>query len=121
VQNLGLRGPSPGKAPLSVVTTFDRPNLHYSAMKREPDAQEAVLSRLVQVMKLGEHRPAVIYANTKKETEELAARVTRMVRSARIPSPEHKVPRAPPSAPRQPTLWHMCNILLCAFSLICLQ
>lgn len=92
VQNLGLGG---GQEPVTVVTTFDRPNLHYSAMNRSHEAQEATLGGLVGMMQREEHRPAVIYANTKKETEEVAGRVAKMAREARVPRADAKVSPRP--------------------------
>eukprot|EP00953_Heterococcus_sp_UTEX-ZZ885_P003796 2561-Heterococcus_DN1.PRE.3 len=54
--------------PLVMMTTFNRPNIHYTAVKRSHDNAEALLQQALQ----GVTGSAILYAMTRRETEEIA-------------------------------------------------
>ncbi|MFL5794379.1 MAG: RecQ family ATP-dependent DNA helicase [Actinomycetota bacterium] len=67
VEGLGLRDPA------VVVRGFDRPNIHL-AVERFSDA-DAKDAALVERVAAGERRPGIVYAATRRRTEELAERL----------------------------------------------
>ncbi|HEY4790546.1 MAG TPA: RecQ family ATP-dependent DNA helicase, partial [Actinomycetes bacterium] len=67
VEGLGLRDPA------VVVRGFDRPNIHLAVERfSEADAKDAAL---VERVAAGERRPGIVYAATRRRTEELAERL----------------------------------------------
>jgi ATP-dependent DNA helicase RecQ len=67
VEGLGLRDPA------VVVRGFDRPNIHL-AVERFSDA-DAKDAALIERVAAGERRPGIVYAATRRRTEELAERL----------------------------------------------
>ncbi|MCU0313197.1 MAG: ATP-dependent DNA helicase [Solirubrobacteraceae bacterium] len=64
-QRLGLR------EPVRVATGFDRPNLTFAVVPCRTQAD--VDARLAAALAPAEHRPAIVYAGTRAQTEQVAA------------------------------------------------
>ena len=71
VKNLQL------KNPLRLVSTFDRPNLHWSVLVRDTTKNmQAWLQPAIASLRQGES--ALFYANMKKDVESLANTIAKM-------------------------------------------
>ncbi|KAJ1484553.1 P-loop containing nucleoside triphosphate hydrolase protein [Baffinella frigidus] len=57
-----------------VVTSFDRPNLFYSAIDRS-EPRVLVLENLAAEQRLGKGESTIVYALTRKETERIAGKI----------------------------------------------
>ena len=76
VRNLGL-GAGRGRH-MSVVSTFDRPNLFYNCVDRSSDEAEQVLRDLVVQSSSDDAQPSIVYVLTQKEAEKIADKLTMM-------------------------------------------
>jgi len=81
VRNLGLGG-GVGRH-VSVVSTFDRPNLYYTSVERSGEEAERVLRDLVAQSASDEAEPSILYVLTQKEAEKMADKLVMMGASSR--------------------------------------
>jgi len=77
VRNLQL-GEGGGGRHVSVVSTFDRPNLYYTSMDRSSEEAEQVFRDLVAQSNSEEGEPSIVYVLTQKEAEKMADKLVMM-------------------------------------------
>jgi ATP-dependent DNA helicase RecQ len=63
---------------VSVISTFDRPNLYYSAVERSSEEAEEVLRQLVWQSNSEDSKPSIVYVLTQKEAEKMADKLILM-------------------------------------------
>jgi ATP-dependent DNA helicase RecQ len=76
VRNLQLGRAGGGH--VSVVSTFDRPNLYYTSVERGTEEAEQVLRDLVSQSNSDEAEPSIVYVLTQKESEKIAEKLIHM-------------------------------------------
>jgi len=76
VRNLQLGRAGGGH--VSVVSTFDRPNLYYASVERGSEEAEQVLRDLVSQSNSDEAEPSIVYVLTQKESEKMADKLVNM-------------------------------------------
>ena len=77
VRNLAL-GDCGGGRHVSVVSTFDRPNLHYTSIDKNSEEAEQVLRALVAQSSSDEAEPSIVYVLTHKDAEKMVDRLVAM-------------------------------------------
>lgn len=76
VRNLGLGAGRDSH--MSVVSTFDRPNLFYTCVEKSAADAEHVLRELVVQSNSDDAQPSIVYVLTQKEAEKITDKLTMM-------------------------------------------